>query len=186
MIPKIRSWIGARLFTLQQRSRWIFWSARLKHIGTNSNIYPDVRIYGGRSVSIGSHVSINDFVHIWGNGGVTIGDNTLIASHATITSQTHDIHAMQKGLLYRETNIHRGISIGKNVWIGAGAIILPGVSIGDNSVVAAGSVVTKDVHNSTLVAGVPAKAVRSLELKSTSDIAQSGTPMSPPISNTHK
>jgi maltose O-acetyltransferase len=54
------------------------------------------------------------------------------------------------------------VHIGDNVWIGRSAIILPGVTIGDNAVVAAGAVVTKDVPDATLVAGNPARVVRTL------------------------
>jgi acetyltransferase-like isoleucine patch superfamily enzyme len=54
------------------------------------------------------------------------------------------------------------VHIGDNVWIGRSAIILPGVTIGDNAVVAAGAVVTKDVEEATLVAGNPARVVRTL------------------------
>jgi serine acetyltransferase len=54
------------------------------------------------------------------------------------------------------------IYVGKNCWVGAGAIILPGVSLGDNSVIGAGSVVTKSVEVDTVVAGNPAKILRKL------------------------
>lgn len=123
------------------------------------------RIYSPRSVSIGRNVSINDFVHIWGAGGVTIGDNTLVAAHTIITSQTHDVEALGRGALYRQTHLAKEVRIGKNVWIGSGAVILPGITIGDDSVVAAGAVVTKNVPSKTLVVGVPAKAVRQLGLR---------------------
>ncbi len=54
------------------------------------------------------------------------------------------------------------IHIGKNVWIGSGAIVLPGVTIGDNSIVGAGSVVTKNVEPNSVVAGNPAKFIKSI------------------------
>ncbi|MEG0377159.1 MAG: DapH/DapD/GlmU-related protein, partial [Eubacterium sp.] len=55
------------------------------------------------------------------------------------------------------------INIGKKVWIGANATILPGISIGDNAIIAAGAVVTKDVPTNTVAAGVPAKIVREID-----------------------
>ena len=55
------------------------------------------------------------------------------------------------------------IHIGKGVWIGSGAKILPGVSIGDNAIVGAGAVVTKDVEANTIVVGMPAKPVRKIK-----------------------
>ena len=54
------------------------------------------------------------------------------------------------------------IHIGKNVWIGSNATVLPGVSIGDGAIVAAGAVVTKDVPENTIVGGVPAKVIRTI------------------------
>ena len=56
----------------------------------------------------------------------------------------------------------KSIHIGKNVWLGAGAIILPGVTIGENSIVAAGAVVTKDVSANTIVGGVPASHIKNI------------------------
>lgn len=146
----------------EDRLRMALWRSRLSRIGSGSLIYKFARIHSPHKVSMGDNVSINDFVHIWGGGGVDIGDNTLVASHAVITSQTHDSRAAERGVLYRQTYEMARVTIGSNVWIGAGAIILPGVAIGDNSIVAAGAVVTKDVPPSCVVAGVPAALLRRL------------------------
>lgn len=97
-----------------------------------------------------------------GRGTVEIGDDSLIAAHVVITSETHDIDALSKGLLYRQTRQTSRVRIGNNVWIGSGAVVLPGVTIGDNSVVAAGAVVTKNIEANSLAVGVPARTVRSL------------------------
>jgi acetyltransferase-like isoleucine patch superfamily enzyme len=107
---------------------------------------------------VGERVAINAFVHIWANCRVTIGDNSMIASHVQITTSTHDYRVRP----YRDFRTDAPVSIGRNVWIGSGAIVLPGVTIGDNSVIGAGSVVTRDVPCDTVVAGVPARPVRSL------------------------
>jgi acetyltransferase-like isoleucine patch superfamily enzyme len=101
---------------------------------------------------IGARVSINAFVHIWALGGVTIGDDTLIASHVAITSLTHDPRAE----LFSASLQSRPIVIGRNVWIGTHAVILPGVTIGDGAIIGAGAVVTKDVAPRTVVVGIPA------------------------------
>ena len=55
------------------------------------------------------------------------------------------------------------VTLGKNVWVGAHATILPGVTVGDNAVIAAGAVVTKDVPANTVVAGVPAKIIKTID-----------------------
>lgn len=104
-------------------------------------------------VRLGDRVSINAFVHIWGSGGVTIGDDSLIASHVAITSLTHD----PKAAAFAQTLVTKPVSIGRNVWIGSHAVILPGVTIGDNAVVGAGAVVTRDVPAGSIVTGVPAR-----------------------------
>lgn len=134
------------------------WRAKKLTFGKETAIYNDVVIYHPERVVIGSHVAIAEFVHIWGRGGVEIGDNTLVASHCVITSQTHNFERE----LYRKTLECKPVIIGKNVWIGAGAIILPGVRIGNDSVVGAGSVVTRNVPERCVVAGVPAKLLRQL------------------------
>lgn len=143
-------------------ARECYWFVRLGRLGAGTRIYPRALIYSPRFVCIGTNVSINDFVHIRGLGGVEIGDDTLIAPHVVITSQSHDVGTLAKGELYRRTNTAAPVRIGKNVWIGSGAIILPGVSIGDGAVVAAGAVVNGDVKARTLVAGVPARLIRVL------------------------
>lgn len=85
-------------------------------------------------------------------GGITIGDGTIISANVQLLSNGHDLH--QRNLL-----LCKPISIGKNVWIGAGVTIMPGVSIGDNAVVEAGAVVTRDLPDNVVVAGVPATLV---------------------------
>ncbi len=75
---------------------------------------------------------------------ISIGDGTTIGPNVVIYDHDHDIKTV--GKLKKEK-----VVIGKNVWIGSGAIILKGVTIGDNAVVAAGTVVSKDVPENTLV-----------------------------------
>jgi maltose O-acetyltransferase len=110
-------------------------------------------IRGGEALRIGARVSINAFVHIWAQGGLTIGDDTLIASHAAITTLTHDKNAAR----FRDTLLKKPIRIGTNVWIGTHAVIMPGVTIGDHAIIGAGAVVTHDVAAHTTVVGLPAR-----------------------------
>lgn len=162
---RLRACVGSILFAAVNglnHLRMSYWRLRLAHLGAGALIYPRAAIYSPRFVRIGCNVSINDFVHIRGAGGVEIGNDTLIAPHVVITSQSHDIGALSSGLLYRQTQVAELIQIGSNVWIGAGAIILPGVIIGDGAVVAAGALVSANVPAATLVAGVPARVLRVL------------------------
>ena len=90
-------------------------------------------------------------------GGITIGDDTFIAPHVQLITENHGLSPEKRRYI---TSLP--IVIGKNVWIGAGAIVLPGVTIGDNAVIGAGSVVTKNVAAKTVVAGNPAKLIKTL------------------------
>lgn len=90
-------------------------------------------------------------------GGIHVGKNTLIASRSTILSHEHIKRDPENPLnpLLLET------TIGKNCFIGIGVIILPGIKIGDHVIVGAGSVVTKNVPSNVIVAGNPAKIIKS-------------------------
>ena len=123
-------------------------------------IYPDVWIAPGRNLIVGDRVDLARGVLITTSGGVVIGDRTLIGYNTQILSSDHEIPP--KGLPYPISgNVHKRVTIGKDVWIGAGCIITPGVKIGDGALIAAGSVVTKDVGANEIVGGVPAKLIRS-------------------------
>ncbi len=135
--------------------------SQLKSFGADCSFNFPVRIEGPEYVTLGKRVSLSPFVHIWGHGGVAIGDNTMIASHAVITSITHS----KDSLLYNEENICLPIKIGKNVWIGSHAVILPGLEIGDDAIIGAGAVVTHNVAPKTTVIGIPARAMANRSQK---------------------
>lgn len=106
-------------------------------------------------VKIGKNVIVMNGCLMMAAGGITIGDETQIAANVQLISNNHD-------LVDRNVITCKPIDIGKRVWIGAGATILPGVTIGDNSVVGAGSVVTKDVPKDSIVAGNPARFIKKI------------------------
>ena len=122
-------------------------------------LYFPVFISNPDNILIGENCAIASFVHIWSNELVTIGADTIIAAHVQISTSTHNYLHMP----YRAERTDRPVKIGKNVWIGSGAIVLPGVSIGDNSVIGAGSVVTKSIPENCLAYGVPARIVKQLD-----------------------
>lgn len=112
-------------------------------------------------VDIGSHVLIAHNVWIGGRGDIYIGDETLIGPNVVIVSSNHDLSV--KGIPVKDAPEIRGqVRIGRRCWVGANATIVPNVEIGDGCIVAAGSVVVADVRSHTLVAGNPAKFVRSV------------------------
>lgn len=92
---------------------------------------------------------------------IMIGDNSTIAYRAIVSTSANPNAPYNKLCKIYEPK-HESISIGKDVWIGAGAIILPGVKIGNGVVVAAGAVVNKDVPDNVMVAGVPATIKKNL------------------------
>ncbi len=112
-------------------------------------------IYNPEKISTGDQVDIGEFCHIRAGGKLEIGNRVLIASHTVITTQGHPLELPRWGITKEDSVI-----IGDDVWIGAGAVILPGVRIGNGAVVAAGAVVTRDIPDNYVVAGVPAKEVQ--------------------------
>lgn len=108
----------------------------------------------GINIHLGTGVFINAGCVILDSAPVHIGNNTLIGTGAQILCADHhrDVDKRRLGI-----EIAYPINIGSDVWIGAGAIVLPGVSIADNAIIGAGSVVTKDVEKGETVVGVPAR-----------------------------
>jgi len=113
----------------------------------------------GGSIRLARRVWLGPHVVIYGHGGVEIGESTLVSMHCAILSSNHAIPSM--GTLVRDVPDELlPTKIGRDVWIGANAVILGGVTIGDGAVVAAGAVVTKDVEAGAVVAGLPARVLR--------------------------
>ncbi|WP_300717329.1 DapH/DapD/GlmU-related protein [uncultured Desulfovibrio sp.] len=129
-----------------------------REIDESFRLFPPFYTDFGKNIRIGRHVFINACCCFQDQGGISIGDGTLIGHRVTLATINH-------GLQPEQRHIHHiaPIVIGKDVWIGSGAIILPGVHVGDGAVVAAGAVVREDVPSRTVVAGVPARIVRTLE-----------------------
>ena len=111
----------------------------------------------GRFITIGKNVFINHACSFLDLGGITIEDEVLIGPRVNIITENHPLIPVE-----RKTLVCKPILIKRNAWIGAGVIILPGVTIGENAVVAAGAVVSKDVTANTVVAGVPAKFIKTI------------------------
>jgi maltose O-acetyltransferase len=113
----------------------------------------------GYTISIGENFYANYNCIILDSAPVTIGNNVMFGPNVGIYTAGHPLHVEPR---IRGVEYGISITIGDNVWIGAGAIILPGVTIGSNSVIGAGSVVTKDVPSGVLAAGNPCKVLRTI------------------------
>ena len=114
----------------------------------------------GRNLHIGKNVFINSNVMFTDLGGIYIGDGVLIGPNVTIASVNHQIDPSQRRHLDLES-----VCIHDNAWIAANVTITPGVVIGENSIVAAGAVVTRNVPANTIVAGVPARIIKTIKTK---------------------
>jgi len=120
-------------------------------------LFPPFSSDFGKNITLGARVFINSGCKFQDQGGVTIGDDCLIGHNVVIATLNHDLAPSRRADLHPSP-----VVIGRNVWIGANATILPGVSIGADAVVGAGSVVTKDVLAGGIVVGSPARFVRSV------------------------
>ena len=120
-------------------------------------VFTPLYINYGKNTKIGKNVFINFDCVFLDLGGITIEDNVLIAPKVSLLSEGHPVSSNE-----RQSLIPGKIHIKKNAWIGAGATILPGVTVGENAVVAAGAVVSKEVPANTIVGGIPAKIIKSI------------------------
>lgn len=114
--------------------------------------------YGSRT-HIGDDFYANFNLVVVDDIDVYIGDRVMIAPNVTITATGHPVHP---ALRLCGGQFSFPVHIGNDVWIGAGAVILPGVRIGDGSVIGAGSVVTKDVPSMSVAVGSPARVLREI------------------------
>ena len=125
-------------------------------------LFPPFYTDCGKNIHIGTHVFINMGCKFQDQGGIFIADGALIGHNVVLATLNHAMSPDDRG-----TMIPKPIHIGRNVWIGSNATVLPGVTIGDGAIIAAGAVVTKDVPENTIVGGVPAKIIHSIDEEET-------------------
>ena len=115
--------------------------------------------WGGKNVHFGKNVYANFNLTLVDDTHIYIGDYTMIAPNVTIATAGHPINPELREKAYQ---FNRSVRVGRNCWIGAGAVLLPGVTIGDNTVIGAGSVVTKDIPANVVAVGNPCKVLRKI------------------------
>lgn len=122
-------------------------------------LFPPFNADYGQNIKVGKNVFINSGCCFQDQGGIEIGNNVLIGQQVVIATINHDLIPQKRANMFPAP-----VKIGNDVWIGAHATILSGVTIGDGAVIAAGAVVTKDVPQNVVVAGVPAKIIKQIEV----------------------
>lgn len=134
--------------------------AMFAEIGEGCYIEPPFHAnWGGHHCHFGNHVYANFNLTCVDDTHIYVGDMTMIGPNVTIATAGHPILPSLREKAYQ---YNASVRIGKNCWIGAGAIIVPGVTIGDGSVIGAGSVVTKDIPSGVVAVGNPCRVMREI------------------------
>ena len=144
-------------FHAQEELRALFSQLTGREPGEGFALFPPFYTDFGRNIRLGRRVFINAGCCFQDQGGIFIGDDCLIGHQVVIATLNHDLAPAHRGSMRPSP-----VRIGNNVWIGAHATLLPGVNVGNSSVIAAGAVVSRDVPANTVVAGVPAKIIRTI------------------------
>lgn len=129
-------------------------------IGEGCYIEPPLHAnWGGLHVHFGKKVYANFNLTLVDDSHIYVGDYTMLGPNVVIATAGHPIAPEFREKVF-QYNIP--VHIGRNCWIGAGALILPGVTIGDNTVIGAGSVVTKDIPAGVVAVGNPCRVLREI------------------------
>ena len=128
-------------------------------VGEDAYIRPPLRVDYGSHLRIGARTFANFGLVALDVADITIGDDVQIGTNVQLLTPTHPVDPV---LRRQKWEAAKPITIGDNVWLGSGAIVLPGVTIGENTVVGAGSVVTRDLPANVVAVGNPARVVRAI------------------------
>ncbi|WP_315459831.1 sugar O-acetyltransferase [uncultured Streptococcus sp.] len=128
--------------------------------GENVSVFPNFNCDNGKNIHVGEQFLMNYNGIILDVAEVCIGHHVMIGPNTMITTVNHPLTPQGRR---DNIGIAKPVTIGNDVWIGGNVTILPGVTIGNNVVVAAGAVVTKDIPDNCVVAGVPAKMIKTID-----------------------
>ncbi|WP_437597701.1 sugar O-acetyltransferase [Sorangium sp. So ce590] len=132
----------------------------LGSIGEGTEIRPPFYVDYGAQITIGARCFANFGLVALDVAPITIGDDVQFGPNVQLLTPTHPVEPEPRR---KKWEAAKPITIGNNVWLGGGAIVLPGVTIGDNTVVGAGSVVTRDLPANVVAVGNPARVIRTLD-----------------------
>ena len=132
----------------------------LGSVGPGTELRPPVYVDHGANITVGARCFANYGLVALDVARITIGDDVQIGPNVQLLTPTHPVEPEPRRQKWEAAE---PITIGDNVWLGGGAIVLPGVSIGANTVVGAGAVVAKDLPADVVAVGNPARVVRELD-----------------------
>ena len=142
----------------EQKKRQELMKEMFAEIGENCYLEPPFHAnWGGAHMHLGDSVYANFNFTAVDDSHIYIGSYTMIGPNVTVATAGHPILPELREKAYQ---FNMPVHIGRNCWIGAGAVIMPGVTIGDNSVIGAGSVVTKDIPANVVAYGNPCRVAR--------------------------
>ena len=128
--------------------------------GEGSYIEPPLHAnWGGKHTHFGKNVYANFNLTLVDDSHIYVDDNCMLGPNVVLATAGHPINPE---LRERVTQYNADVHIGKNVWLGAGVVVLPGVTIGDNSVIGAGSIVNKDIPANVVAVGNPCRVLREI------------------------
>lgn len=148
------------ILSIIQRIYTTLIASRLGSCGKDPLFITFSKFFVPKNIHMGNNIFINQQCIFVGDEKITIGDNVNIGFRCMIITSNNEVHINPK--THERVHYNEPIVIEDDVWIGAGAIVLPGVTIGKGSVVAAGAVVTRDVPRNTLVGEVPARIIKNI------------------------
>lgn len=128
-------------------------------VGEDCYIEPPFHTNWGKHVHMGNNVYANFNLTLVDDTHIYIGDYVMFGPNVTVATAAHPI---EPNLRRKQAEFNVAVHVGDNVWIGAGAVILPGITIGENSVIGAGSVVTKDIPANVVAVGNPCRILREI------------------------
>ena len=144
----------------EQKKRQELMKEMFAEIGENCYLEPPFHAnWGGAHMHLGDSVYANFNFTAVDDSHIYIGSYTMIGPNVTVATAGHPILPELREKAYQ---FNMPVHIGRNCWIGAGAVIMPGVTIGDNSVIGAGRVVTKDIPANVVAYGNPCRVAREI------------------------